>query len=179
MLFISYLKNTVHGPLPVPFELRNVFNLLKDKANSIIMQEVALNDLQWEDDPDFFPNEDCKSASILPRFFRFRSVEHCSTITITLVRGRTKQPWGIQIVECGEGCMVRKVSDNIKDLTVRGMNLGMLQKDDIILSITNESNRSVETPQVSEFSSPVWFSDVVEMFNCSHTLHMKVLRKYL
>ena len=142
------------------------------------MMEVAINDFKWEDDPDYFPNKDERSASFLPRFLRFRSVAHCSTIAISLARGRTKQRWGIQIAEDDEGCMVTKVSDNVLDLTVRGMNLGMLQKDDIILSITNENNVSVETPQESNTSShPAWFSEVVELFNCSNTLHMKVLRQ--
>jgi hypothetical protein len=108
-----------------------------------------------------------------------QSHQHSSTIAISLVRENAKERWGIQLVKDGEGCTVRKVPGNIEGLTVRGMNLGMLQKDDIILSITNESQKSIETPQVSEFSSPVWFSEVVKIFSCSNTLHMEVLRQNL
>ena len=109
-------------------------------------------------------------------FVETQSRQDSSAMSISLVRGSSKQRWGIQLVKDSQGCTVRKVPGNIRDLTMRGMNLGMLRQNDIILSIANDSHESVETPQSSNSFSPAWFSEVVKIFNCSNTLHIKVLR---
>jgi len=89
-------------------------------------------------------------------------------IPITISREVGKS-WGILLAREGSMCVVMRVPDG-KGTTLR--------RGDLIVSIRNECDEYVNTPTLHPSSeiSPEWFSEAVDIFKRSNTLHLDVRR---
>jgi hypothetical protein len=92
---------------------------------------------------------------------------------VTLTREKGKN-WGILLAKEGTVCVVMRVPAGTKCLSDKGKYC--LEKGDLLLSIRNEKNDIVTPPSGYEPSSSTWFTDAVDLFKRSTTLHLEIRR---
>jgi len=110
------------------------------------------------------------------------SMPNLTPITVTRQAGKS---WGVLLAKEGSMCVVMRVPDpadtNNKTLDTNNNHFTRLQKGDLIVSLRNERNETVNTPTVSHshYNADVssdWFSEAVSLFKRSLTLYLDVRR---
>lgn len=92
-------------------------------------------------------------------------------VTLTREKGRN---WGILLAKEGTVCLVMRVPDRKECLPYTTTGKCSLERGDLLLSMTNERNEKVVPPTGCELSSSTWFSDAVDLFKTSDTLHLEI-----
>jgi len=107
-------------------------------------------------------------------------VSHAASVNtgitkVTLTREKRKN-WGILLAKEGTVCVVMRVPNRTECLLSKSNGKLCLEKGDLILSIRNEKHESVTPPSGYEPSSSTWFTDAVDIFKRSTTLHLEIRR---
>ena len=98
------------------------------------------------------------------------------SICITVCRADTTKSWGILLAREGAMCVVMRVPGQGNMGTGGSLVKENIRKGDLIVSIRNENNETINTSHHNDKAPSDWFSEAVGLFKRSCTLNLIVRR---